>query len=160
MLGKQEFFYFEAVNSVLWECLGEAVRPWAEREGIPSRGVGRPELAPSPGNRCLLPARHLAPNPTYPHLYRRTSSAATPTRRHWRTARQSSATTSPRSRCTTAAATAMAQRADMLRACGESSLALNCATGPRGGWDEVHPGTRLERDPLPRIGLILVCPGS
>lgn len=32
---------------------------------------------------------------------RRTSSAATPTRRRWRTARQSSTTTSPRSRCTT-----------------------------------------------------------
>lgn len=32
---------------------------------------------------------------------RHTSSAATPTRRRWRTARQSSTTTSPRSRCTT-----------------------------------------------------------
>ena len=60
------------------------------------------------------------------------------------------------------AATAMAQRADMLRGLSprESSLALNYATGPRGGWGRVLPGTRLGRTLYPESALSLVCPGS
>lgn len=59
------------------------------------------------------------------------------------------------------AATAMAQRADMLRGLSprESSLALNYATGPRGGWGG-HLLASAWADPsLPESALVLDFPG-
>lgn len=146
-------------------CLGEAV--WALRPagwgGIPSRGVGRPDLAP------LLPAaaayylpRHLAPNPTYPHLYPPYLIRGYPD-----TAALENRQTIINDYITSQqmhhnAATAMAQRADMLRGLSprESSLALNYAAGPRGGWGRALPVTWVGRTHHPELALSLVCPGS
>ena len=99
--------------------------------------VSQPDLAP------LLPAaaayylpRHLAPNPTYPHLYPPYRIRGYPD-----TAALENRQTIINDYITSQqmhhnAATAMAQRADMLRGLSprESSLALNYAAGPRGGW--------------------------
>lgn len=120
--------------------MGEAV-------GCAGRGrndgrVSQPDLAP------LLPAaaayylpRHLAPNPTYPHLYPPYLIRGYPD-----TAALENRQTIINDYITSQqmhhnAATAMAQRADMLRGLSprESSLALNYAAGPRGGWGGHHP---------------------
>ena len=132
-------------------------------DGIPSRGVGRPDLAP-----LLLAAaayylpRHLAPNPTYPHLYPPYLIRGYPD-----TAALENRQTIINDYITSQqmhhnAATAMAQRADMLRGLSprESSLALNYAAGPRGGWGRALPGTRVGRTRHPELALFLVCPGS
>nr|XP_013010037.1 nuclear receptor corepressor 2 isoform X2 [Cavia porcellus] len=78
--------------------------------------------------------RHLAPNPTYPHLYPPYLIRGYPD-----TAALENRQTIINDYITSqqmhhSAATAMAQRADMLRGLSprESSLALNYATGPRG----------------------------
>ncbi|XP_028912659.1 nuclear receptor corepressor 2 isoform X6 [Ornithorhynchus anatinus] len=80
--------------------------------------------------------RHLAPNPTYPHLYPPYLIRGYPDA----TAMENRQTiindyiTSQQMHHNAAAATAMAQRADMLRGLSprEPSLALNYAAGPRG----------------------------
>lgn len=80
--------------------------------------------------------RHLAPNPTYPHLYPPYLIRGYPD-----TAALENRQTIINDYITSqqmhhnAAASAMAQRADMLRGLSprESSLALNYAAGPRGG---------------------------
>ena len=106
--------------------------------------------------------RHLAPNPTYPHLYPPYLIRGYPD-----TAALENRQTIINDYITSQqmhhnAATAMAQRSDMLRGLSprESSLALNYATGPRGGWGGVLPGTRLGRTLCPESALFLVCPGS
>lgn len=78
--------------------------------------------------------RHLAPNPTYPHLYPPYLIRGYPD-----TAALENRQTIINDYITSQqmhhnAATAMAQRADMLRGLSprESSLALNYAAGPRG----------------------------
>lgn len=80
--------------------------------------------------------RHLAPNPTYPHLYPPYLIRGYPD-----TAALENRQTIINDYITSQqmhhnAATAMAQRADMLRGLAprESSLALSYAPGPRGGW--------------------------
>lgn len=83
--------------------------------------------------------RHLAPNPTYPHLYPPYLIRGYPD-----TAALENRQTIINDYITSQqmhhnAATAMAQRADILRGLSprESSLALNYATGPRGGYCQV-----------------------
>uniref|UniRef100_A0A8C9KDC2 Nuclear receptor corepressor 2 n=1 Tax=Panthera tigris altaica TaxID=74533 RepID=A0A8C9KDC2_PANTA len=97
--------------------------------------------------------RHLAPNPTYPHLYPPYLIRGYPD-----TAALENRQTIINDYITSQqmhhnAATAMAQRADMLRGLSprESSLALNYAAGPRGGWGGHHPAPP---EPAPS----LVCP--
>lgn len=107
---------------------------WGEAVGV---GAGRPsDLAPllAAAAAYYLP-RHLAPNPTYPHLYPPYLIRGYPD-----TAALENRQTIINDYITSQqmhhnAATAMAQRADMLRGLSprESSLALNYAAGPRGG---------------------------
>lgn len=107
-------------------------------------GCGNGSVQTGSGCLTLLPAsaaaayylpRHLAPNPTYPHLYPPYLIRGYPD-----TAALENRQTIINDYITSQqmhhnAATAMAQRADMLRGLSprESSLALNYATGPRGG---------------------------
>lgn len=86
--------------------------------------------------------RHLTPNPTYSHLYPPYLIRGYPD-----TAALENRQTIINDYITSQqmhhnAATAMAQRADMLRGLSprESSLALNYAAGPRGGWVELVVG--------------------
>lgn len=125
--------------------------------------MSRPKLIPFllAAAAYYLP-RHLAPNPTYPHLYPPYLIRGYPD-----TAALENRQTIINDYITSQqmhhnAATAMAQRADMLRGLSprESSLALNYATGPRGGWGGALPGTRAGRTLCPESALSLVCPGS
>lgn len=104
---------------------------------VPSSGKMRASLTSLPllaAAAYYLP-RHLAPNPTYPHLYPPYLIRGYPD-----TAALENRQTIINDYITSQqmhhnAATAMAQRADILRGLSprESSLALNYATGPRGG---------------------------
>lgn len=137
------FFTSRLSISLLGTALGISRGGIKAGRGIPVQGVGRPDLAP-----LLLAAaayylpRHLAPNPTYPHLYPPYLIRGYPD-----TAALENRQTIINDYITSQqmhhnAATAMAQRADMLRGLSprESSLALNYAAGPRGGWGWVLPG--------------------
>lgn len=101
--------------------------------------------------------RHLAPNPTYPHLYPPYLIRGYPD-----TAALENRQTIINDYITSQqmhhnAATAMAQRADILRGLSprESSLALNYATGPRGGYRRCsRPVGGQSRPHPPGIGLI------
>lgn len=93
-------------------------------------------LAPFPAAAAYYLPRHLAPNPTYPHLYPPYLIRGYPD-----TAALENRQTIINDYITSQqmhhnAASAMAQRADVLRGLSprEPSLALNYATGPRGGW--------------------------
>lgn len=105
------------------------------------------DLTPCPPTAAAyyLP-RHLAPNPTYPHLYPPYLIRGYPD-----TAALENRQTIINDYITSqqmhhSAATAMAQRADMLRGLSprESSLALNYATGPRGECGEEARLCRLQ----------------
>lgn len=92
--------------------------------------------APPPAAAAYYLPRHLAPSPTYPPLYPPYLLRGYPD-----TAALENRQTIINDYITSQqmhhnAATAMAQRADMLRGLSprESSLALNYAAGPRGGW--------------------------
>lgn len=98
--------------------------------------------------------RHLAPNPTYPHLYPPYLIRGYPD-----TAALENRQTIINDYITSQqmhhnAATAMAQRADMLRGLSprESSLALNYAAGPRGGWGRALAGKWVGRPSPSRVG--------
>lgn len=98
-----------------------------------------PATPPSPAAAAYYLPRHLAPSPTYPHLYPPYLLRGYPD-----TAALENRQTIINDYITSQqmhhnAASAMAQRADMLRGLSprESSLALNYAAGPRGElpWD-------------------------
>lgn len=93
-----------------------------------------PSIPPSPAAAAYYLPRHLAPSPTYPHLYPPYLIRGYPD-----TAALENRQTIINDYITSQqmhhnAASAMAQRADMLRGLSprESSLALNYAAGPRG----------------------------
>lgn len=106
-------------------------------------GRGPPDLAPlsrqPPPITCPGTWPPAPPTRTCTRL---TSSAATPTRRLWRTARQSSTTTSPRSRCTTTRPPPWPSAPTCCGACHPASLRWRSTTlpalevgGPGGpGW--------------------------
>lgn len=114
--------------------------------------MSQPDLAPLlPTAAAYYLPRHLAPNPTYPHLYPPYLIRGYPD-----TAALENRQTIINDYITSQqmhhnAATAMAQRADMLRGLSprESSLALNYAAGPRGGWGR-HLRARGWADTIPR----------
>lgn len=104
-----------------------------------------PSLPPSPAAAAYYLPRHLAPSPTYPHLYPPYLIRGYPD-----TAALENRQTIINDYITSQqmhhnAASAMAQRADMLRGLSprESSLALNYAAGPRG---ELPGAVRISRD--------------
>lgn len=103
-----------------------------------------PSLPPSPAAAAYYLPRHLAPSPTYPHLYPPYLIRGYPD-----TAALENRQTIINDYITSQqmhhnAASAMAQRADMLRGLSprESSLALNYAAGPRGELPGAVPISR------------------
>lgn len=104
------------------------------RRGSTKTGTGHLTLLLSPAAAAYYLPRHLAPSPTYPHLYPPYLIRGYPD-----TAALENRQTIINDYITSQqmhhnAASAMAQRADMLRGLSprESSLALNYAAGPRG----------------------------
>lgn len=106
------------------------------RRGSTKTDTGHLTLLLSPAAAAYYLPRHLAPSPTYPHLYPPYLIRGYPD-----TAALENRQTIINDYITSQqmhhnAASAMAQRADMLRGLSprESSLALNYAAGPRGKW--------------------------